>query len=301
MVAGVLHRDPQQVCSRRGGQRVRMRRPPQRPGQEAPPEELPGLRGELVQVRAADIDRTHARSLGLDPDHLELVPGGRAQRNRDPVPQHRRRDREVHRRPPEPGGQVVGERRADGELVAEGQGDGQVGVQVQVVPRLVAHPPPCRAHRDEADAEQQEPGHGGHQHVRVLGEQRGRLAGQAGVRLDRVAPQDEQAVRHHQAHDVPAAHRVPAGQPVAADAAFQRREPGHQRDQDHHPVPGEQPEDLARAGQPAAEPADIRRAVPPQRDDGGRADPDDGQDGACAHPFVPFFIPNGPWYHSSPM
>ena len=295
MVADVLHRDPQQVGAGRGGQRVRVRRPPHRPGQEAPAEELPGLRRKLVEVRAADVDRDHARALGLDPDHGELVPGERAQRDRDPVPQHQDGHGQVHRRPPEPRGQVVDERRADGELVAEGQRDGQVGVQVQVVPGLVANPPPRRAHRDDAYAEQQESGHRRHQHVRVLGEQRGRLAGQAGVRLDRVAPQDEQAVCDDHADDVPAAHRVPAGQLVGADAALQRREPRHQRDQDHHAVAGQQAEDLAGSGQPAAEPADVGGGVPPQRDHGERADPDDGQDRARAYPSAPFLRRNGPW------
>ena len=53
--------------------------------------------------------------------------------------------------------------------------------------------------------------------------------------------------------DVPAAHGVPAGQPVGADAAFQRRQPGHQRDQDDDPVPGQQAEDVAGRGERVAQ------------------------------------------------
>ena len=45
----------------------------------------------------------------------------------------------------------------------------------------------------------------------------------------------------------------------------------------------------------ATEPADGRGGVPPQRDHGERADPDDGQDRARAYPSAPFLRRNGPW------
>ena len=206
------------------------------------------------------------------------------QRDGEPVPQHQDEHREVHRGPPEPRGQVADEGRAVGELMAERQRDRQVGVQVQEVPRLVAHPAAGGAHRDDPDAEQKEPGHGGHQHVGVLGEQRRALAHHVGVRGGRVAPHDEQAVRDHQADDVPPAHGVPAGQFVGAQAPLQWRQPRHQRDQDHYAVSAEQAEDFARAGQPAAEPVDAGRTVPPQGDDHDRAGDDDRQHATRADP-----------------
>ena len=140
VVAQVLHGDPQHVGSRRGGQRERVRGPPQRPGQEPPAEELPGLGVQLLEPPAADVDRDDAGCLRLHPDDLETVPAVGEQRDGDPVPQHQDEHRQVHRGPPEPRGQVADERRAVGELVAERQRDRQVGVQVQVSTRSRSAP-----------------------------------------------------------------------------------------------------------------------------------------------------------------
>src|ERR1700733_12356719 len=81
VIAEVLDRDPQHALARRGGQRIRVRRPPQGPGEEPPAEELAGLGRKLLQMGAADVDRGHARPFGLDPDHLEAVPVEREHRD----------------------------------------------------------------------------------------------------------------------------------------------------------------------------------------------------------------------------
>ena len=73
--------------------------------------------------------------------------------------------------------------------------------------------------------------------------------------------------------------RVPAGEPVGADAALERRDACHQRDEDDDAVAGEQAGDPAGVGQPVAEAVDRRGVVPPQRDRRDRAGEDDGEDG----------------------
>ena len=86
-------------------------------------------------------------------------------------------------------------------------------------------------------------------------------------------------MRDDEADRVAAAHRVPAGQPVGADAALQRREPGHQRDQHDDAVAGEQAGDPAGVGQPVAEPVDRRRVMPPERERRERTRGDQRKDG----------------------
>ncbi len=197
----------------------------------------------------------------------------------EPVPDDRRGHRGVERRPGDPGGPVVDEVGAGRELVAERQRDREVGVEVQVVPGLVAHPAAGGPGRDDADPDQQQPGDRRHEHVRVAQQQRRGLADHVGVRGDRVPPDDQQAVRRDQADRVAAAHRVPAGQPVGADAALQRRDAGHQRDQHDHGVAGQQTGDPPGVGEPVTEPADRRRVGPPQPDGRRGSGRDQGEQG----------------------
>ena len=209
---------------------------------------------------------------------MEPVTGRAAQRADDPVPDQQGGDRRVQQRPDEARLEAADEGRAVGELMAERQRDRQVRVEVQVIPGVVGQAAARRAGGHQADTQEQEPGYGRHQDVRVGGQQGARLAGQSLVRGDRIAPDDEQGVRDDHADDVAAAHRVPAGQPVGADPPFQRRQPGHERDQHDHPVAREQAEDASRVGEPVAQAVDRWRIGPPQRDHGQRAGDDQGQD-----------------------
>ncbi len=181
-------------------------------------------------------------------------------------------------------GRSLDELRAGGELVAERQRDREVGVEVQVIPGLVAQPAAGGPGRDGADPDQQQAGDGRHQHVRVAQQERRGLADHVGVRGDRVPPDDQQAVRDDEADRVAAAHGVPARQPVGADAALQRRDAGHQRDEHDDRVAGQQAGDPPGVGQPVAEPADRRRARPPEPDGGRRAGGDRGQHGGRMGP-----------------
>ena len=199
------------------------------------------------------------------------------QRGDHPVPDDQRGDRRVQGRPGHPGRVVGAERGAVGELVAERQRDRQVGVQVGVIPGLVLEAAARGPGREGGHAEQHEPGDGRHQHVRVRRQQRGGFARHLHVGGDRVAPDDERDVGGDQGDDVAAAHRVPAGEPVGADALLQRRQPGHQRDQDDEPVPGEQAEHVARGGDQGAGGGRPRGAAPPQGDHDQRAEADEGQ------------------------
>ena len=281
-VADVADRDPHQVVARQRRQRVRVRLPPQPAGEEPPAEELARGGVELAQVPSADIDRNGAVRLFAHARHDPAVAGEVADRDDDPVPDDQRRGRDVQQFPGEPGGRVLDEGGAVGELVAERQRDRQVGVEVQVVPGLVAEPTPQRPQRGEPHPEQQEVADGRHQHVGVGGEQRRRLADHVRVRGQRVAPDDEQHVPADDPAQHPAEGAVPAGQPVGADPALDRRQPRHQQHRDHHPVPGQQAEALPDGGQRTAGADDGVGGMPPQGEDRGRAGGDQRQRGGRA-------------------
>jgi hypothetical protein len=84
----------------------------------------------------------------------------------------------------------------------------------------------------------------------------------------------------HERDDVTAAHGVPAGQPVRADASLERRQPRHQPDKDDEGVPGQQAQDAAHLGKHRSRAAHAGRVVPPQGKHGDRPQPDDPQDQA---------------------
>ena len=171
-----------------------------------------------------------------------------------------------------------------GELVAERERDREVGVEVQVVPRLVAQPLARRACRHDTDAEEQGVRDGRHQYVGVADQQGAGLADDGGVRGDGVAPDDEESVRAGQRDRVAPAHRVPARQPVGADAALDRRNPRHEQQQYDDGVAGEQPGDAAGVGQPVTEALHHGGVVPPEREHEDSAGADAGEHGRRAQP-----------------
>ena len=200
------------------------------------------------------------------------------------VPQQQGRDHDVEHRPGPPGGRVVDEVRAGGELVREGERDGQVGVQVHVVPGLVAHAAPGGPGGGRSDRHQQREGDGRHHHVGVAHQQLVALVDDAGVCRHRVTPDDQQRVRDREADDVAPAVRVPAGEPVGADPALDHGYAGHQRQQDHDAVAGQQSGDPAGVGEPVAQARDRDRVVPPQRQDPDRARSDQREQGPRRYP-----------------
>ena len=134
-----LDRDPELVRPGCGRQRVRVRSPPEFTGEESPTEELAGLGAQFVEVLAARCRPTRCRR-SRDAPPQRAVDGGCAARSGA----HRRYQKsrpataDVHGRPQPAGLGVVDEVGAGRELMAERQRDGEVGVQVDEVPRLVA-------------------------------------------------------------------------------------------------------------------------------------------------------------------
>ena len=138
VVAEPLHGDPQAAAVGRRRQRERMRLPPAVAGEEAPGEELAGLRAQRPQAPAADLHRHDAGRLLDDPDHPQPVIEAAGDRQADPEHHDRRQRGAVERVPVGARAGLADELRARRELVAEGQRDPQVRVEVDEVPGLVA-------------------------------------------------------------------------------------------------------------------------------------------------------------------
>ena len=102
--------------------------------------ELPGPHWQAIESLAADLERDDAGGL----PHHALEPQAMAQgprdREHDPERDDRCQRRRVQRPPVRAGGGLMLELVAGGELVAERQCHREVGIEVQVVPRLVAQP-----------------------------------------------------------------------------------------------------------------------------------------------------------------
>ena len=159
-VAQRLHGDPQQVAVRDRGQGERVGGAPRGGGEETPPEELSGLRIELVDMPALYDQADHAVGLRDDGDHAQPVAPHVLQRC-DHAEAHDQGQRVgVHERPQHLHQRLSGQVRP-GELVDERQRDGHVGQQVHDVPGLVRQPPPRDADGDRHHDEEQRGSRGG--------------------------------------------------------------------------------------------------------------------------------------------
>ena len=167
--------------------RERVRPPPAVAGQEPPHEVLAGADRQLVEVASGHVDREDAGRLVDDGRHAQPVAHGLPDRLADPEDEHERGGRHVQRDPVADRDRVVDEVGADEQLVEEPEGDREIGVQVEAVPRLVRQPAPGgpdradRHQREQAAADQR------HQHVRVGRDQRQELADDVAAVAERVA------------------------------------------------------------------------------------------------------------------
>jgi hypothetical protein len=219
--------------------------------QQPKPQELARLDAELVEAGAGEVQRDHARAFLTGLDDPQPVPVDGADRQRDAIRQQQRRHHQVHPGPQDAVGAAVDEVGTRRELVQERDGHGEVGRQVNGIPRLVGQPAPGRPRRGHTDGDEQRPADRRQPHVGVAGPQRPGLPRQGGVGDDGGAPEDEGGVQAQQAYGVPPGRGVPASQPVGAHTALDCRDPGHQ---------GEQHDDRVAAASPVMRPAAISAA-----------------------------------------
>ncbi len=150
-----LHRDPQAIILARGRQREGVHRGPCPGREKLPAEELPGLRCELVQMPSVEHHADDAVSLSNHLVHLEAVPDLLLERCQEPVPQHQEKGRGIEQAPRDLHGAVAGEVRT-GKLVAERQGRGKVGGQVQSMPLLIRERASDRPRGYDPDAKEEQ-------------------------------------------------------------------------------------------------------------------------------------------------
>ena len=139
---------------------------------------------------------------------------------------------------------------------------------MQQVPRLVAEPLAGGLDARDDDHDQRDGAAEGEQHARVgdgeVPERRGRRGDAAGG----VPPGDQDDVRQHQAERREPDDPVLAREPVLAEGALERRQPGHQQHLHQQQVGRDQagePAQRGEPGRPADEVADAARSRPPVR------------------------------------
>ena len=215
---------------------------PRPPGEEPPAEELTRFRTELAQVPASDVQAHHPRRLLHHEVDAHAVACRAEERVEEPEPEDEGERRRVEQAPPDLEHRVTGQVRA-GELVGEGEPDGEVGAEVQRVPGLVAESPPGgprgeqpdRAEQRGRDRRREKPGEPEHLRRR-------------GHRIDgpRLHPADRRrrGVQQDQDEDRATAARMPASQPIRAHASFERRDPRHQQQHRCDAVPGPHPAEM---------------------------------------------------------
>ena len=177
--------------------------------------------------------------------------------------------RDVQALPVGAGGRVADELAPGGDLVAEGERDRQVRVEVDEVPRLVAQPPPhdherAHHHRDQ----DHEPGDR-RDDAGIAAQQPPDLLRQRDAVAERVAGRDRRGVHDQQRQrDLPVP-AVPDRQAVEADGPVEHRDAGEQQHLDEHEVGAEQAAQPPQAGQRARRVLDLAEpaGAPPQAHD----------------------------------
>ena len=225
---------------------------------------------EVLEPGAADLQRDDARRLldhPLDPQPVARVaPGGHA----DPEHDDGRQRAEVERLPVGARGRVAHELAPGRDLVAEGERDREVRVEVDEVPRLVAQPPPHDHERADDDRdEDDQPGERGDD-AGIAAQQPPDLGRQRHAVADRVAGRDRRGVDDQQRQrDLPVP-AVPDRQAVEPDGPVEHRDARQQQHLDEHEVGAEQAAQAAEPGQRARrvlDLADAARAPPQAHDD----------------------------------
>ena len=233
-------------------QRIRMGLPPQPPYQEAPLEELAARHRQALQVATRADHRHHAGAFLPDLHDAQLMAQGAPDREAQAADQDGARRAGPQHDPERPGEGMTHEGRPVGQLMGEGQRHGQIGVQVDGPPGLVAQPAPDRPEGHDARRDQQPQRYGGPQHVGIGGQQGPELVQDAGAVGPGVAGRDEQGVEGEQ-HDRPGAQlAVPAHQSVLAQRPLQARNAGDEQEHEEQQVGPRQTRETTGVGQPAA-------------------------------------------------
>ncbi len=249
-----------------------MRLPPAVAGEEAPAEELPGPGAQPLQADAADVQRDHPRPLGDDPLDPQPVAGAADQRLPDPEHQHGPERRDVEPDPVAARERVADEVAPRRDLVGEGQRDGQVGVEVHEVPRLVAQPPPHDDHRADRHADQQDEPRDGGDDARVGADHAPQLVEDPEPVGQRVPRGDHRGVREQQRQARRAAPAVPAGQAVEPHQPVEHRQAGDEQDLHERERRAHQSAQAAQTGERARRVRELGHPAraPPQPDDDRR-------------------------------
>ena len=176
---------------------------------------------------------------------------------------------DVQADPVQRGELVVHEVRADEQLVQEGEGDGEVGIEVEAVPGFVREPAPgCPDGADADEDEQPEPGRRP-QHVRIGRQEHRELVDDARAIAHRVAGRREDAVGADQPDRREPEPTMRHGEAVHAEGFVEPRAAAHEHELDQREVGAEERRELAGGGQRAGRRPELVEAAvaDPQQDD----------------------------------
>src|ERR1700694_3806915 len=237
--------------------------------EKAPDREMATLRLEFSKVSAGDVDREHAAALLFNAAHPEPMTLERHQWFYHPVAQEDPADGKIKEPPVPYEERVAGEVDPGRDLVAEGEHDGQVRVEVDEVPRLVGQLAPGDGDRDPDHGQEEAEGDDGGEHSFVAGDEVEQVGGDVLAIAELVAERLEEAVAEQQADREVAVPFVEDGHPLEAEGVLEGRQPGHQEKLPEHQVGADQTGDPAEAVEEVrSAPGDLEaRADPPQADD----------------------------------
>ena len=175
------------------------------------------------------------------------------------------------------------------QLVGEGQGQGQVGIEVNDPPRLVGDPPANGAEGRHPGKDQQAQADCARQHVGVGGQLQPQLVEETRSVGLGVAGHDQEGVQHQEADGPGPDPAMPPNQPVLADRALEQRDTADEEDHQEEQVGAGQ------AGELAGEDEQPSRRL--QGPFGLGADPeqDDREQSKCGHPRPGLGHPSGGW------
>ena len=263
VVPEVLDRQAQPIPVGGGRDREWMGAPPAVAGQEPTDQVLARSDRQPVEVASGQVDRDDSGSLPDDVGDPQSV----AQRGPDRLPEPEDEDgrdgQDIQPDPVQAGHRIVGEVGPDHELMGEGQGDGQVGVQVDPVPCLVRQASAGRPHRADRDRhEQREPGDRP-QHERVRRDQRPGLADHRLAVAEPIADRRRQGMDTEQPDTAEPDPAVSRGEPVHPERLLQPWAARHEDELDQDKVRPEQGRQLSDRGEEARR--RVEPGVPPWR------------------------------------
>ena len=180
---------------------------------------------------AAADDRDRVRSLLVDLHDLEAVTEAPPHGQSEAVDEHDARGGRPGQGPDEARQRVAHERRPEGDLVGEGESQGQVHEQVDRPPPLPAHAAADRVDRRARDRDHQRQSDGRCDHVGVGVEERGELVPDAGPGRLGVGKCQQHGMGNDERDRPRRQAAVQGEQPVLSEHAFDHGDPA---DEQHH-------------------------------------------------------------------